>query len=176
MSLNDKDGGLSTLYPQSEVLSAVHSECLINTDQMNGETEAQVLRPKSEYKLRIFLCRRVLLPEGGGKLELQALQDPQRIFSKLISKKGPRSCVSFSTGARRLCLCPVDVVHPPQGVQHPCGLFRASQSRLLPHPHSLSCRRNVRQETRGCHTGRLFYCSCRGSCLENISNFVFIAC
>lgn len=68
MSLNDKGGGLSTLYPQSEVLSAVHSDCLLNTDQMNVETEAQVLRPKSEYKPRIFLCRLVLLPEGGGKL------------------------------------------------------------------------------------------------------------
>lgn len=76
MSLNDKDGGLSTFYPQSEALS----ECLINTDRINGETEARVLRPKSEYKLRIFLCRLVLLPKGGGKLELQALQDPQRIF------------------------------------------------------------------------------------------------
>lgn len=135
MSLNDKGGGLSTLHPQSEVLSAVHSDCLLNTDQMNGETEAQVLRPKSEYKLRIFLCRLVLLPEAGGKLELQALQDPQRIFPKLISKKGPRSCVSFPPGARRLCLCPVDVVHPPWGVQHPCGLFSASHSRLFPHPH-----------------------------------------
>lgn len=155
MSLNDKDGGLSTFYPQSEALSSVHSDCLINTDRMNGETEARVLRPKSEYKLRIFLCRLVLLPKGGGKLELQALQDPQRIFSKLISKKGPRSCVSFSPGARCLCFCPVDVVHPPRGVQHPCGLFRASQSRLFPHPHSPSCRRNGGQEGRGCHTGRL---------------------